>query len=143
MEEGPHQSEAETALRHHAQVERDHGYDRPLGGLAREDGETLRSCTVIRTEANEFMEPLHTRMPVILREKEWSTCLGETPASPPDVKAMLRPYASNDDMRAWPVSERVGSYKNNDADLLAPVEVDQAEFGLGRYDPAPIQAQLD
>jgi len=106
------------------------------------DGERLRSCTVITTEANEFMEPVHTRMPVILREDEWSAWLGEDPASPPDLKAMLRPYASNDDMQAWPVSERVGSYKNNDADLLTPVEVDQAEFGLGRHDPAPIQAQL-
>lgn len=93
------------------------------------DGETLRSCIVITTEANEFMTPLHTRMPVILREDEWSTRLGEEPASPPDLKAMLRPYTSNDDMQAWPVSQRVGSYKNNDADLLTPVEIDQEEFG--------------
>jgi putative SOS response-associated peptidase YedK len=91
------------------------------------EGETLRSCTVITTEANEFMKPLHTRMPVILPENEWPMWLGEDPASPSDVKALLRPYPL-DDMEAWPVSQRVGSYKNNDADLLIPVEIDRDEF---------------
>ena len=67
--------------------------------------------------------------------------LFRSPASPSDVKALLRPYQF-DDMQAWPVSQRVGTYKNNDADLLEPVEIDQEEFGLGGHAPAPIQAQL-
>jgi putative SOS response-associated peptidase YedK len=94
----------------------------------RRDGETLRSCTIITTEANALMATLHTRMPVILHESDWPAWLGEDPASPPDLKALLRPYPA-EDMQAWPVSQRVGNFRNNDADLLTPVEVDLEEFG--------------
>jgi putative SOS response-associated peptidase YedK len=92
------------------------------------NGESLRSCTVITTEANALMAPLHSRMPVILAEADWPTWLGENPASPPDIKALLRPYPA-DDMQAWPVSQRVGNVRNNDPELLEAVEVDAAEFG--------------
>jgi putative SOS response-associated peptidase YedK len=44
-------------------------------------GETIKSCTVITTESNELIEPLHDRMPVILAEEEWPAWLGEVPAT--------------------------------------------------------------
>lgn len=57
-------------------------------------------------------------MSVVLQPEAWPTWLGEEPADPKNVKALLIPYAG-DDMICWPVSARVGSVKNNDASLVA------------------------
>jgi putative SOS response-associated peptidase YedK len=50
----------------------------------------------------------------------WPLWLGEQPAKPAQVKALLAPYPS-DGMVCWPVSPRVGSVKNNDPSLIEPV----------------------
>ena len=49
----------------------------------------------------------------------WSTWLGEEPAEIDQLKSLLVPYAG--EMVAWPVSQRVGNVKNNDASLIEPV----------------------
>jgi putative SOS response-associated peptidase YedK len=42
-----------------------------------EDGEVIESCTIITTEANDFMRPLHSRMPVILDPENYAAwCQG-------------------------------------------------------------------
>jgi putative SOS response-associated peptidase YedK len=46
--------------------------------------------------------------------------LGEEPADPPQLKALLAPYPS-EEMTCWPVSVRVGNVKNNDASLMGPI----------------------
>lgn len=87
-------------------------------------GETIKSCTVITTAANELLQTLHDRMPVILAEKDWPAWLGETKASEDDLKSLLVPYPS-EDMVLWPVSKRVGNVKNDDPNLAAEVTIDQ------------------
>jgi hypothetical protein len=68
----------------------------PMAGLWEawknpENGEWLRSCTIITTEANELMAPIHDRMPVILGSADWGKGLGEEPANDNELKAMLKP----------------------------------------------------
>ena len=46
--------------------------------------------------------------------------LGEEPADPRQLKALLAPYPSAA-MTCWPVSPRVGNVKNNDASLIEPI----------------------
>ncbi len=53
-------------------------------------GERIKSCTVITTEPNELIEPLHDRMPVILAEEDWPLWLGEVPAAEAELTALLR-----------------------------------------------------
>jgi putative SOS response-associated peptidase YedK len=62
---------------------------------------------------------LHDRMPVILPPETWSRWLGEEPAEPDQLKSILVPYTGT--MVAWPVSQRVGNVKNNDATLIEPI----------------------
>ena len=62
---------------------------------------------------------LHNRMPVILPPDTWPVWLGEEPAEPDQLKALLVPYVG--EMTCWPVSQRVGNVKNNDASLIEPV----------------------
>ncbi len=38
----------------------------------------VESCTIVTTDANKFMEPLHNRMPVILEPKDYDQWLGPT-----------------------------------------------------------------
>jgi len=59
-------------------------------------------------------------MPVVLKSDGWPLWLGEEPADPAQLKALLVPYPS-EDMTAWPVSTRVGSVKNNDPSLIEPI----------------------
>jgi len=46
--------------------------------------------------------------------------LGEEPADPAQLKALLCPYPA-EEMACWPVSSRVGNVKNNDPSLVEPV----------------------
>ena len=65
-------------------------------------GERIKTATVVTTEANSLIEPLHDRMPVILAEEDWGKWLGEVPASDAELKALLKPYPS-ESMELWPV----------------------------------------
>jgi putative SOS response-associated peptidase YedK len=91
-------------------------------------GQTIKSCTVITTNSNDLIAPLHDRMPVILHEADWPKWLGEEPATETELKVLLRPYPA-EEMELWPVSTRVGNVRNNDAELIVRVEVDEGEFG--------------
>jgi putative SOS response-associated peptidase YedK len=82
------------------------------------DNETLETFTILTTDPNELMEPVHNRMPVILEPKDYDRWLDpETKERPPVY--LLRPYPA-ERMRSWPVSDRVGNVRNNDAELLEP-----------------------
>jgi putative SOS response-associated peptidase YedK len=75
------------------------------------EGEWIRSATIITTDANEALRPLHHRMPVILGRAELDRWLAE-----PDA-ALLRP-CPDEWVRAWRVSPRVNSVKNDAPDLI-------------------------
>ena len=57
---------------------------------------------------------------VVLGPEAWPAWLGEEPAEPSELKALLAPYPS-EEMTCWPVSARVGSVKNNDPSLIEPI----------------------
>jgi putative SOS response-associated peptidase YedK len=80
-------------------------------------GELLKSCTMIITDANEFVGKIHDRMPVVLRPKDFDAWLtGHAGIE------RLRP-AANDWLQMWPVSRRVNSSKAADDDptLIEPI----------------------
>jgi len=85
------------------------------------DGGTLKSFTIITTEANSLAAPVHDRMPVLIAPNGWLAWLGEVPSPSNDLKAMLRPYPS-EAMAMWPVSKRVGNVRNDTPDLFEPID---------------------
>ena len=85
-------------------------------------GEWMRSFAIVTTEPNELCAQLHNRMPVILKPEDWPLWLGEQPADVLELKSLLAPYPS-DDMVCWPVSPRVGNVKNNDPDVVEPINL--------------------
>jgi putative SOS response-associated peptidase YedK len=91
--------------------------------------EPLETFTVITTDPNELLEPLHNRMPVIIQPKDYDRWL--TPGDPqcPPVD-LLRPFPA-DRMTAWKVDRKVGNVKNDMPDCIEPMaEPDNDERGL-------------
>jgi putative SOS response-associated peptidase YedK len=84
------------------------------------DGATIKSFTIITTRANDLAATIHDRMPVILPPDCWAQWLGETDATPDQLKAMLRPYPA-ERMAMWPVDRRVGNVRNDSPDLFEPI----------------------
>jgi putative SOS response-associated peptidase YedK len=72
------------------------------------------------------MSEVHDRMPLVLEEADWRLWLGEDAGDP---ARLLRP-APDGTPRAWPVSPRVNSPRNNDASLIEPMRM-AAEFIRG------------
>ena len=90
------------------------------------EGRTIESCTIIVTDANEALRPIHDRMPVILDPAQYDTWLDPAIQDVQMLKTLLRPYPP-ERMEFWPVSRRVGNPGNDDPSLLEPVEPVQAE----------------
>ena len=85
----------------------------------RQAGETIRSCAMIITDANDFVGELHDRMPVILEPEQFEARL--TGAAGLE---LLKP-AANDVLQCWPVSRRVNSSRasDDDASLVEAVAI--------------------
>jgi putative SOS response-associated peptidase YedK len=69
---------------------------------------------------SELCAELHNRMPAVLKPEAWPLWLGEEPAEPAELKALLSPFPS-EEMTCWPVSPRVGNVRNNDPSLIEPI----------------------
>jgi len=83
----------------------------------------VRSCVIVTTRANDLLEPIHSRMPVVLDERDWDAWLDPADHDLAALEAMLHP-APDDWLEVYPVSSRVNSPDNNDADLIRQVEPD-------------------
>jgi putative SOS response-associated peptidase YedK len=86
-------------------------------GGAGEESSTLETFTILTTEPNDLISDLHHRMAVMLppeRETEWLH------GDPEEVSALLEPYP-DDELRRYPVSERVNSPANDKPSLVDPV----------------------
>ena len=84
------------------------------------EGEVIRSCTIVTTEANDLLRPIHERMPVILpRELEEFWLDGDVTDSAALTDA-LAPYPE-DLMETYEISTLVNKATNNGPDLIAPV----------------------
>jgi putative SOS response-associated peptidase YedK len=80
----------------------------------KESGESLQTTTLITMAANDFMQPLHHRMPVILQSETAEEWL----ASPGDY--LQRAAERTPALQAWPVDRRVNNARNQGEDLIVP-----------------------
>ena len=81
------------------------------------DAPWLRSCTIVTTDANATMAPVHDRMPVMLPADAWDRWLDREVTDGAAVVDLLRP-APDDLLELWPVSPRVNSARNDDERLI-------------------------
>lgn len=91
----------------------------------KDDGDNVvASYTIVTTAANEMMRPLHDRMPVILHQDDEEEWLDRSVGDAAQVERLLGPYPG-DEMRAVPVSRDVNYVRNNRAELIEAIEIEQ------------------
>ncbi|HEX9794615.1 MAG TPA: SOS response-associated peptidase [Planctomycetota bacterium] len=92
------------------------------------DAPLLESCTLLTTEANSRVAPVHLRMPVILPQEHWAPWLDPALDEPQRLLEMLLPFAAGE-MDAWPVSRLVNNARHDAADCLDPVPPERGAAG--------------
>jgi putative SOS response-associated peptidase YedK len=83
-------------------------------------GDRVCTCTIITTEANEVLKPIHDRMPVILPEEKEDLWLDPSLTEEAILLPLLTPYPA-EEMEAFEVSTRVNSPSNDSQDNVKPV----------------------
>lgn len=74
------------------------------------DGKKVHTCTIITTQANDLLAPIHDRMPVILRADEEALWLDRNEQNGELLQSLLTPYPAAE-MEAYPVTPKVGNVK--------------------------------
>jgi putative SOS response-associated peptidase YedK len=89
--------------------------------LDKETGEWLRSVAIITTQAEGDLRELHDRTPVMLERADFPRWLGEQPASPAELKALL--VATAQPLRIWPIDPRMNRTQVDEPSILTPIEL--------------------
>ena len=116
MEEGARQ-EGETAVSH---SQKRLSAVRVCGALGAWKGEEppIDSCTIVTTDANDVLKPLHDRMPVILEPNDYKKWIDCGPKDPGILQELLQPSPAND-LIAVPVGTQVNNSRNESPDCLS------------------------
>lgn len=72
--------------------------------------------TIVTTDANERLKPIHPRMPVILDSSDFDTWL-DPAHNPGDALALLKSFPE-DRLDVYPVSTRVNNVANDDPEVI-------------------------
>lgn len=94
-------------------------YSDPQGG-------EIDTAAIVTTSANATLAPVHDRMPVILAREDLPTWLDTDEAGESEASSLVRP-CPEEWLDLAPVSPRVNSVKNDDADLQTPLAAPQAK----------------
>lgn len=94
----------------------------------RANGETLRSCTILTTDPNDTVAPIHNRMPVILEDDETDAWLEAEDTD--QLKDLLDPYPDAS-LTAYRISTAVNDPDTDSPDLIEPI--DDPQSGLGDF----------
>ena len=81
-------------------------------------GETIETFTIVTTDANNKLAPIHHRMPVIVDPADFERWLIGNPAEAANV---IRAFP-DDDMAFYRVSTRVNNAGNDDEDCILPLK---------------------
>src|SRR5512134_1686480 len=77
------------------------------------EGEELCTTTIITTNANQLLLPIHDRMPVITPEDDYDLWLDPSLHDGEALLPLLKPYPSGQ-MECYPVTPKVNSFRYND-----------------------------
>lgn len=81
-------------------------------------GELVESCSILTTTPNSLLADIHDRMPVILKDDDYDLWLDPGYQRGEGILEMLRPFDASA-MKRYPVSTRVNSVNNEDAECAA------------------------
>lgn len=83
------------------------------------DGSEILSCTIITTEANDLVKPIHDRMPVILPFNDLQYWLEASDAELVRLNSLLQPYPATE-LEAFAVSSIVNNPHQDRPECIQP-----------------------
>jgi putative SOS response-associated peptidase YedK len=84
-------------------------------------GEPVRTCTIITVPANEFLKPIHDRMPAIIPRDREDLWLDPSVRDKTRLLEILRPYPAGE-LEVYEVSRAVNSPRSDSPDLIKPLK---------------------
>jgi len=93
------------------------------------DGNIPDSYTILTTEPNDLIKPIHHRMPVILTRKTMKPWLGSTILSNSDYRELTRPVSA-DAMQTRAVNRYVNNSRHDGPQCLAPPDEEPRDLVL-------------
>jgi putative SOS response-associated peptidase YedK len=84
------------------------------------EGEKITSCTILTTAANELLQAIHERMPVILNPQNYDLWLNQHVQNPEALQKLFHPYPAQE-MTAYPVSILVNNLKCDRPECIVPL----------------------
>ena len=84
------------------------------------EGKQICTCTIITTNANRLLEPVHDRMPVIIHKADEDQWLDQSNQERDNLLSLLKPYEP-DEMDYYNVSTLVNSPSHNSPDCIKRV----------------------
>jgi len=84
-----------------------------------DEADPLETCSILTTDANDLLRPIHDRMPVILDPADYGPWLDPDLHNPEVVQALLRPFPA-ERMVAYPVSRLVNDPGRDDRRCTEP-----------------------
>lgn len=84
------------------------------------DGSELESCTILTTDPNDLLKPVHNRMPVLVDPADFDTWLDAREHPVEEAQGLLRPFPE-ESMKYYQVSTHVNSPKNDDPLCIKPL----------------------
>ena len=84
------------------------------------DGSVLETFSILTTSANKLIEPIHERMPVILKPADFNLWLSRNMHDPHELVDIYKPYPV-DEMIAYKVSDLVNNPKFDSPSCIARV----------------------
>jgi putative SOS response-associated peptidase YedK len=83
------------------------------------EGEEICTSTIITTDANDLIRPLHDRMPAIAPPDKYNLWLDPAVNDKDILVPLLKPYPS-EEMDLYRVTNKMNSYKYNEPENIKP-----------------------
>lgn len=83
-------------------------------------GDPQDSCTILTTDPNELLRPLHDRMPLILDQEAYDLWLDPSVRDPGRLRPLLRPCPP-EALLVHPVGPKVNDPKNDEPECMRPL----------------------
>jgi putative SOS response-associated peptidase YedK len=83
-------------------------------------GKIVESCTIIVTDANKLLAPIHERMPLIIAVENYARWLDPDIQDPDRLRTLLRPFPAGR-MQAHTVSQHVNNPENDNPECIAAI----------------------
>lgn len=80
----------------------------------------ILTCSILTTEPNELIKPIHNRMPVILPPKSYFDWLNPSNDDADALQGLLKPYDSGH-MKTYMVPKSVNSSKEDKPEMISPM----------------------